>query len=180
MFFHRFPTAVCAVLITLAPHAGAQSPDFADLEAAVPENPLKDAFFGETHVHTSFSLDAYIGGARLTPSDAYRFAKGETVSINNVLRNIGRPLDFAAVSDHAEFLGEMYSTQIVGGPGHTQDALAELRGLKDIDQQRAWFLKYVVENNRSGQPEHPPFFAGRETTVSAWKDIEIAAAQAHY
>ena len=43
--------------------------------------------------------------------DAYRFAKGETVSMNNVLRNIGRPLDFAAVSDHAEFLGELLSTR---------------------------------------------------------------------
>ena len=42
-------------------------------------NPERNAYFGETHVHTSYSLDAYIGGARLTPSDAYRFAKGETV-----------------------------------------------------------------------------------------------------
>ncbi|MDW4551280.1 DUF3604 domain-containing protein [Defluviimonas sp. D31] len=160
--------------------AVAQDADVAAREAAVPENPLKSAFFGDTHVHTSFSLDAYIGGARLTPFDAYRFAKGEDVSINNVLRNIGRPLDFTAVSDHAEFLGEMYSTQIVDAPGHYQEALAELRGLKDIDQQRAWFLKYVVENNRSGKPEHPPFFAGPETSISAWKDVVIAAAQAHY
>jgi hypothetical protein len=171
---HLLPVLVC-----LAFPAAAQ--DGLDArEAAVPENPLKNAYFGETHVHTSFSLDAYIGGARLTPFDAYRFAKGEDVSINAVLHNIGRPLDFAAVSDHAEFLGEMYSTQVPGAPGHTQAALDELRGLKDVDNQRAWFLKYVVENNRSGTPEHPPFFAGPETTVSAWKDVIVAAAQAHY
>jgi len=36
---------------------------------------LKEAYFGEQHLHTAYSLDAYIGGARLTPSDAYRFAK---------------------------------------------------------------------------------------------------------
>ncbi len=149
-------------------------------EAALPENPLKSAYFGETHVHTSFSLDAYIGGARLTPFDSYRFAKGESVSISNVQHNIGRPLDFAAVSDHAEFLGEMFSTQYPDAPGHYQEALVELRGLNDIDTQRAWFLKYVVENNRSGEPEHPPFFAGPETTISAWKDVVIAAAEAHY
>ncbi|MFD0980030.1 DUF3604 domain-containing protein [Tropicimonas aquimaris] len=154
--------------------------DWTAREASVPANPLKNAYFGETHVHTAFSLDAYIGGARLTPFDAYRFAKGESVSSNNVQRSIGRPLDFAAVSDHAEFLGEMLSTQYPDAPGHYQDALVELRGLKDIDTQRAWFLKYVVENNRSGAPEHPPFFAGPETTISAWKDVIVAAAEAHY
>jgi hypothetical protein len=154
--------------------------DHAAEEAAIPENPLKDAFFGETHVHTSFSLDAYIGGARLTPFDAYRFAKGEDVGVNAVQRNIGRPLDFAAVSDHAEFLGEMLSTQYPDAPGHYQDALVVLRGLKDVSEQRAWFLKYVVENNRSGAATHPPFFAGPETTVTAWKDIIVAAAEANY
>ncbi|PKM09706.1 MAG: hypothetical protein CVV17_00065 [Gammaproteobacteria bacterium HGW-Gammaproteobacteria-7] len=170
---------ILPLLFAAALPAAAQD-DHAAREAAVPANPLKEAYFGETHVHTSFSLDAYIGGARLSPFDAYRFAKGEDVSMNAVLHNIGRPLDFAAVSDHAEFLGEMYSTQVPGAPGHTQEALDEFRGLKDIDNQRAWFLKYVIENNRSGAPEHPPFFAGPETTVSAWKDVIVAAAEAHY
>src|SRR5512136_1471449 len=82
-----------------------------ELEAAVTENPLKEAYFGETHVHTSYSLDAYIGGARLTPDDAYRFAKGADVTLNGQRHNIKKPLDFCAVSDHAEFIGEMYSTQ---------------------------------------------------------------------
>ena len=45
--------------------------------SAVHSNPLRDAFFGETHMHTAYSLDAYIGGTRLTPSDAYRFARDE-------------------------------------------------------------------------------------------------------
>jgi hypothetical protein len=167
------------VLVWLALPAIAQD-DFAAREAAVPENPLKNAYFGETHVHTSFSLDAYIGGARLTPFDAYRFAKGEVVSLNNVFHQIGRPLDFAAVSDHAEFLGEMLSTQDPDAPGHYQAALAELRGLKDIGQQRQWFVTYVQNNMRSGAPEHPPFYAGPETTVTAWKDVIVAAAEANY
>ena len=151
---------VFSLLAVLAVPAAARE-DLAAREAAVRSNPLKEAYFGETHVHTAFSLDAYIGGARLTPADAYRFAKGERVSVNNVLRSIGRPLDFAAVSDHAEFLGEMLSAQVPGAPGHYQEALAELRGLKDIDQQRAWFLEYVVKNMRSGSPQHPPFYASR-------------------
>jgi len=149
-------------------------------EAAVPENPLKDAYFGETHMHTSFSLDAYIGGGRLTPFDAYRFAKGEDVALNNKIHNIRKPLDFAAVTDHAEFLGEMYSTQVETAPGHYQEALVQLRGLNNADEQRKWFLKYVVKNNRSANPTHPPFYAGPETTRSAWKEYSIKAANQHY
>lgn len=170
---------IVPALAAFALQAVAQD-DIASREAAVPENPLKEAFFGETHVHTSFSLDAYIGGARLTPSDAYRFAKGQPVSVNNVQHRIGRPLDFAAVSDHAEFLGEMLSTQMPDAPGHYQDALAELRGLTNVDEQRAWFLKYVINNMRSGTPEHPPFYAGPDTTRTAWKDVIVAAAEVHY
>jgi hypothetical protein len=170
-----------ALMVLLSPGmVSAQAVDHAAEEAAVPDNPLKDAYFGETHVHTSFSLDAYIGGTRLTPFDAYRFAKGENVSVNAVQHNIGRPLDFVAVSDHAEFLGEMLSTQYPDAPGHYLDSLVVLRGLKDVNEQRAWFLKYVVENNRSGAAIHPPFFAGPETTVTAWNDIIVAAAEAHY
>ena len=172
----KIQVAVIATLLSQG--AGAASTD--EREAAVKENPLKEAYFGETHIHTSFSLDAYIGGARLTPFDAYRFARGEAVPVNNVLHSIGRPLDFVAVSDHAEFIGEMWSTQIPDAPGHYQDALVELRGLDDLETQRAWFVKYVMENNRSGAPEHPPFFAGPETSVSAWKDVIVAAAEEHY
>jgi hypothetical protein len=172
--------ATSALCLALAASAATANDHWAAREAVVPENPLKNAYFGETHVHTSFSLDAYIGGARLTPFDAYRFAKGEAVPLNNVLHSIGRPLDFVAVSDHAEFIGEMWSAQVPNAPGHYQEALAELRGLDDLATQRSWFVKYVMENNRSGAPEHPPFFAGPETTVSAWKDVIVAAAEAHY
>jgi hypothetical protein len=155
-------------------------PTVEELEAAVAENPLKDAYFGETHVHTSYSLDAYIGGARITPDEAYKFAQGADVVVNGQKHNIGRPLDWVAVSDHAEFIGEMYSTQVPGAKGGDNPMLDELRNLKTVDEQRAWFLKYVVNNNRGDSPAHPPFFAGPETTRSAWKDIEIKAAVDNY
>jgi hypothetical protein len=161
-----------------APTAAGSSVE--QLEAAVPENPLKEAYFGETHVHTSYSLDAYIGGARITPDDAYKFAQGSDVVVNGQKHNIGRPLDWVAVSDHAEFIGEMYSTQVPGAKGGDNAMLSELRNLKSVDEQRAWFLKYVVANNRGDHPEHPPFYAGPETTQSAWKEIEIKAAVDNY
>ena len=160
------------------PAAGATT--VAELEAAVAENPLKEAYFGETHVHTSFSLDAYIGGARITPDVAYRFAQGQDVTVNGQRHNIGRPLDWVAVSDHAEFIGEMYSTQVPGAKGGDNSMLEELRNLSTVDEQRAWFMKYVVSNMRGANPGHPPFYAGPETTRNAWKDIELKAARDNY
>ena len=90
-------------------------------------NPLRDVYFGETHMHTAYSLDAYIGGTRLTPADAYRFVRGETVTVNGKPYTRKRPLDFVAVSDHAEYIGEMYSTMVEGAPGHDQDLLKQWR-----------------------------------------------------
>jgi Protein of unknown function (DUF3604) len=181
-------TAVLAMLAgcaktpdtTTAPVAGSVEAAQVKAEAAIPDNPMKEAYFGEQHVHTSYSLDAYIGGARLTPNDAYRFAKGETMTVNGQQHSIGRPLDWAAITDHAEYLGEMYSTQVEGAPGHDNAQLAELRGLNDFDEQEVWFLKYVQGPNRSaGKPAHAPFWAGPETNKSGWK-VEIAAATANY
>ncbi len=141
-------------------------------------NPLRDVYFGETHMHTSYSLDAYLGGTRLTPSDAYRFAKGEEVEVNGAPFQRKRPLDFTAVTDHAEYMGEMYSAIVEGAPGHDQELLVQLRGMTDIEERQKWFLKYVISSNRSSTPQHPPFFAGEDTVKSAWQ-IAIDAAEKH-
>jgi hypothetical protein len=63
-------------------------------------------FFGDTHVHTSFSMDAGAFGCRLGPADAYRFAKGEEVTASSGQRaKLARPLDFIAVTDHSDGFG---------------------------------------------------------------------------
>ncbi|MGL6224034.1 MAG: DUF3604 domain-containing protein [Steroidobacteraceae bacterium] len=172
--------AAAPAAVTAATTASVPVPTVEQLEGAVTENPLKDAYFGETHVHTSFSLDAYIGGARITPDEAYRFAQGKDVVVNGQTHNIGRPLDWVAVSDHAEFIGEMYSAQVPGAKGGDHPMLEELRNLKTVDEQRAWFLKYVVNNMRGAKPSHPPFWAGPETTRSAWQDVQLKAVRDNY
>ena len=138
------------------------------LAAPAEPNPLRNAYFGETHMHTALSLDAYIGGARLMPSDSLRFAKGEPVLVNGRYKQLSRPLDFAAVSDHVEYLGEMYSTIFPDAPGHLQDDLQQLRGLESLEELQNWFFKYVVANNRGDNPDHPPFCQGAEATRSGW------------
>ena len=87
-------------------------------EESIPANPQRNLYWGDLHVHTEMSFDAYIGGASSSPSDAYRFAKGEEITIFKTPVKINRPLDFAAVTDHSEFLGELYSIQTKGAPAH--------------------------------------------------------------
>ena len=148
-------------------------------QADVEQNPLRNAYFGETHVHTAYSLDAYLGGTRLTPADAYRHAKGEGVVVNGKPHRMRRPLDFAAVTDHAEYLGEMYAAAHPGSPGHDQPEIQQLISLKDPDEQRKWFLKYVVSNNRGANPQHLPFYPGDAVVRNGWQEV-VAAADEHY
>jgi uncharacterized protein DUF3604 len=70
-------------------------------------NPPRDAYFGETHVHTSWSLDAWLFGNRMTdPGDAYKYFKGETIKAPlGYDIKIDTPLDFAGVTDHSEYVG---------------------------------------------------------------------------
>lgn len=134
--------------------------------------------FGDTHVHTSYSLDAFIGGNRITPQDAYLFAQGHPVTILGNTKQLSRPLDFAAVTDHAEFLGEMHSAQEPTATGYDHPTLQELRGLNGYKEQINWFVQYVITPMRSGKSQRPEFYAGSDTTKSAWQLI-IDAANAH-
>ena len=87
-------------------------------------------YFGDTHTHTSYSMDAGAFGARLGPKEAYRFAKGEEVIASSGQRaKLSRPLDFLVVTDHSDGMG--FFPQLIGGdPG----LLATPQGRKWYDQ----------------------------------------------
>lgn len=71
-------------------------------------------FFGDTHTHTSFSMDAGAFGCRLGPREAYRFGKGEEITASSGQRvKLSRPLDFIVVSDHSDGFG--FFPQLMGG-----------------------------------------------------------------
>jgi len=71
-------------------------------------SPTRNAYFGELHVHTALSLDAYTFQTVGNADDAYRFARGEPILFAGDRRiQLERPLDFTAVTDHASTMGEL-------------------------------------------------------------------------
>ena len=76
------------------------------LQSRPQANPDKNAYFGDLHVHTANSIDAYTFGTITSPADAYRYAQGGAILHPSGYQiQLSRPLDFYAVTDHAYFLG---------------------------------------------------------------------------
>jgi hypothetical protein len=104
--------ASCLALptITQAQDAPPPSPTEAQIHYSPypAQNFPNQVFYGDTHLHTGYSTDAGMVGCTLGPEDAYRFARGETVtSSTGVPARLRRPLDFLVVADHSENLGLM-------------------------------------------------------------------------
>ena len=121
-----------ALLLLLAACPAQEPPPYreAPREACADHDPLRKLYFGDLHVHTSLSFDAWVFDVRTTPADAYRFAKGEPVGLppldaegrpTRTVR-LARPLDFVALTDHSEYLGEVRictDTAREGSDSHT-------------------------------------------------------------
>jgi hypothetical protein len=118
---HRSLTALAGALLFVAAGAGAEQ-----REPCAHRDAERRPFFGDLHVHTAYSQDASTQGTRTTPREAYAFARGEPLGIQpfaadgKALRTVrlDRPLDFAAVTDHAEQIGEVRICRTPGSPGH--------------------------------------------------------------
>ncbi len=133
-------------------------------------------FFGDTHLHTAFSMDAGAFGARLTPADAYRFAKGdEIISSSGQPVRLSRPLDFLVVADHSDGFG--FFPQLMGGD---PELLATEEGRRWYDQIRSGKgAEAAIDIIRSfGQNKVPKGFPlpGTRAYRAAWQ-TEIDAAE---
>lgn len=134
--------------------------------------------FGDTHLHTGYSADAGLVGATTTPDDAYRFAKGETVTSSHGVRaRLQRPLDFLVVADHAENLGLTFGLEegneaLLGtewGQGlaeiiapKTEEAMAEA--------YLYWGNTFALSGDRGGDP-----LAGTDFNKTMWQRMTEAA-----
>ena len=139
-----------------------------------PTQPL----FGDTHLHTAFSMDAGAFGARLTPRDAYRFARGEEILSNTGQPvKLSRPLDFLVVADHSDGFG--FFPLLMSGDA---ELLATPQGRKWYDQIKGGHgadaaLDIIGSFSNNHLPKGFPL-PGTTAYRSAWME-EIKAAEAY-
>jgi hypothetical protein len=129
-------------------------------------------YFGDTHLHTTYSADAGMIGNTLGPEEAYRFAKGQAVkSSTGVQARLARPLDFLVVADHAENLG-LAPLLMVKDPGLMATEFGkELRKRVDAgDLPGAW--DYWSRAKASGKD---PLAGQDQIYRTAWQKITDAA-----
>ena len=130
----------------------------------------KQALFGDLHVHTRLSFDAWGFGVRTSPDDAYRFAKGEAIDHpSGYPIQLDRPLDFYAVTDHAMYLGLL---EAAANPEHPVSKLEGAEAIKDE-------MSYTEQRSTYGQNfafarENP----NTEVLKSSWERV-IDAAERH-
>jgi hypothetical protein len=137
-------------------------------------------YWGDTHLHTDLSFDAGAAGARLGPSDAYRFAKGEEVTSSSGQRvKLSRPLDFLVVADHSDNMG-FFPDFLAGKP----ELLANPQGRKWYDMiqtgkggEAAWEI--VMSFSQGKFPKELEYASGTPGFRSTWKAIIKAAEEAN-
>lgn len=146
---------------------------------------LRRPHFGDTHVHTAWSFDANSQDTRNKPEDAYRFAKGGRMGIQPYDDNdqpmrtvqLDRPLDFTAVTDHSEFMGEMRMCNTEGSPGYWHPICIAHRHLPQLSF--GTFAAYGLAGKQRwgfcGDDNEECFAAAADT----WKDVQFAAEQAY-
>ena len=135
-------------------------------------------FWGDTHLHTGMSMDAGAFGARLTPEDAYRFARGEEVVSSTGLKvKLMRPLDFLVVSDHSDNMG-FFPKLFAGDP----DMLADPTGkrwygmIQAGGQEAVAAAVEVITAFTSGTfPDALISAPGTESYAAAWEETMDAA-----
>ncbi len=148
--------------------------------------------FGDLHVHTSLSFDSYISSQRNDPWVAYRFARGESITLSDadagqtVVTRLRRPLDFTAVTDHAEFLGPIkLCTQDSNKLGYYFPYCLLTRSEWFVAQLLAlnYWQRLGVTGGTPGEDRDQPFVCTLEDCDAAhreaWGQIQ-AAAEDHY
>ena len=141
-----------------------------------PSRPL----FGDTHLHTAFSFDAGAFGARLLPSDAYRFAKGEEiVASSGQPTKLSRPLDFLVVADHSDNMG-FFPDLLAGKP----EILGDPTGRKWYDMVQSGkgadaAIEMIVAFSQGTFPKPLLSLPGTPAYRSAWQETIKAAEEAN-
>jgi hypothetical protein len=133
-------------------------------------------FFGDTHLHTGFSMDAGAFGCRLNPRDAYRFARGEQIMASSGQpARLSRPLDFLVVADHSDNMG--FFPDLFAGKS---EVLAQPMGRKWYDMIQSGkgaeaALDIVGQFAQGTFPKELMYVPGTRAYRGAWQETIDAA-----
>jgi hypothetical protein len=163
---------VSVFLATLL-HLPAQAEEPMSYSPYVGRDYPQNVYFGDTHLHTSISLDGFgDGNTTVGPDEAYRWAKGETIAADDGMpTRISRPLDFLMVADHAEYLGVV-------------PALAAQDPILTKDPEGARWAKMIAEGKLASEvfsefildiTGNEPRLDSPEFTKATWERIIDAA-----
>lgn len=132
-------------------------------------NPLKNVYFGEEHLHTSNSPDAFVVGTRGTWEDAYNWAMGREIALSTTGEKIKKstPYDFVAITDHAEYFGVMPSLIDKDSPLYETELGKKLRdpNAKPSDPDSA--INQILGSLVKGHPLKE--FVSPELSTSNWQ-----------
>lgn len=147
-------------------------------EEEAPAYPTQ-AWFGDLHVHTSWSFDAYISRVRTTPDDAYEFAKGGAIPIAGGLTSqLSRPLDFMAVTDHSEFLGMFRKMEDPEHPISKHPLAADITG-DDPRKVRMAFFQLTAQAAAGNTGVLDAYLASPDEPATVWAEM-VRIADKHY
>lgn len=172
---NRWPVVISALIVAgctaqADPAVKPAGPAKADRAAAIAGQ--RHAYFGELHLHTSYSFDAWgLMATKTTPDDAYRFAKGEGVEYSGQVIRRAWPLDFTAVTDHSENMGLLNALD----DPNSDLSKSEIGQAIRKDTAKSFYM--LREANEQGRtiPGLDPVAAAK----TAWAR-EVAAANANY
>ena len=172
--------ALFAVLIACQEKSAEAEPTAAPSAAATSQgaapNPERNAYFGELHLHTSWSFDAYsFQNTVVDPDAAYRFAKGEAIRhMNGEMVKRNTPLDFAAVTDHAEYLGVAQLLTDADHPLYQKPVAAKFRS-KDPKEGMEAYLE--LAGAIAGQRKPDADLIDPKIVGPIWKRVQEFAEQ---
>lgn len=138
---------------------------------AAPAGNPGELLWGDIHLHTEYSMDANTFGVRLTPEDAYRFAKGEPVTASNGMRaQLATPLDFLMIADHADYLGSFSELRAGNAKLLENPTLRKWRDMLGLPRADRLFLE-----PRQTEPDNPEVLDSEAIRAPYWaRSIEAA------